>query len=75
MSASKDGQEAFETAQGGALRLVSLVQAVFLVHDLSRAAKFIGVHRMRGEIRWCVDVQRAASGCAVCAFIVSLTGT
>lgn len=74
MSASKDGQEAFEAAWGGALRWVSLVRVVFLVHDLIRATKFTGVHRMRGATRWCLNVQGAAPGCAVCALIASLTG-
>ena len=56
MSASKDKQEALETARGGALRWVSLVHVVFFVRDLRRVAKFTGVHRMRGEMWRCLDV-------------------
>ena len=51
LSASRDEQEALETARGGALRWVSLIELFFLVHDPSRAINLTGIYRMRGDIR------------------------
>jgi hypothetical protein len=39
LSASKDSQRAQETHRGGALRCVSLIQLIFLVHHLSYAIR------------------------------------
>jgi hypothetical protein len=44
LSGSKDNQEALETNRGGALKLVGLVQMVFLLHDLNRKINLAGVY-------------------------------
>lgn len=64
-----------EICGGGALRCVSIIQLVFLVHYLSRSTNLTGVYRMRRENRSSLNVQGTNLESPVCVFIVSVTQT